>query len=186
MIEILGFAGSLRSGSYNRALLEAAADHAPDGARVEVHPLDGIPLYDEDLDTDERRPETVREFREAIAATDALLVATPEYNRGMAGVTKNAIDWASRPARRSVLRGKPAGVVGVTPGPWGTVRAQEQLRLALSAPLARVLPLPGLTVRGARDKFDGEGRLADEETLERLADYLDALVAWTEEVGGGG
>lgn len=182
MIEILGFAGSLRTGSYNRALLEAADRHAPDDIRVRHVLLDEIPLYDADLDTDERRPEAVRAFKRSIAEADAILVATPEYNRGLAGVTKNAIDWASRPNRRSVLRGKPAGMTGATPGPWGTARAQQQLELALSAPLARVMPHPGLYVRRAHEKFDADGRLADEATRERIVAYLRDLAGWASRV----
>lgn len=184
MIEILGFAGSLRSRSFNRALLDAAEDCAPEGVRIERFSIDDIPLYDGDLDTEERRPQPVREFKRAIDGADALLVATPEYNQGLPGVTKNAIDWASRPGRESVLRGKPAGVMGATPGPWGTARSQEQLKLALSAPLARVLPHPGLYVRRAHEKFDEDGRLVDDETRRRLTGYLEKLEEWVREVGG--
>lgn len=186
MTEVLGFAGSLRSGSYNRALLAAAAECAPDGTEVTRFPLDGIPLYDADLDTEERRPDAVREFKASIDAADALLVVTPEYNQGLPGVTKNAIDWASRPGRESVLRGKPAGIMGATMGPWGTTRSQEQLKLALSAPLARVMPHPGVHVRGVHEKFDDDGNLADEETRRRLREYLADLRDWIGLVGGSG
>jgi len=185
VIEVLGFAGSLRSGSLNRALLEAAADCAPGGMRIERFPIADVPLYDADLDTDGRRPGAVRSFRSAIGAADALLVATPEYNRGLPGVTKNAIDWASRPARESVLRGKPAGIMGATKGPWGTARSQEQLKLALSAPLARVMPHPGLFVRGAHEKFE-DGELTDPETRRRLEGYLEDLASWVRTVGNAG
>lgn len=182
MIDVLAFAGSLRSGSLNRALLSAAAGRAPDSMRIERFPIDDIPLYDADLDTDERRPEAVRAFKRAIRAADALLVATPEYNRGLPGVTKNAIDWASRPGRESVLRGKPAGIMGATKGPWGTARSQEQLKLALTAPLARVMPHPGLYVRAAHEKFD-DGELTDPDTRRRLEGYLDELASWVRQVG---
>lgn len=182
MIEVLGFAGSLRSQSYNRALLRAAAGFAPEGMTVEAFDIGGIPLYDADRDTDERRPEAVRAFKESIQAADALLVVTPEYNQGLPGVTKNAIDWASRPGRASVLRGKPAGVMGATLGPWGTARAQEQLKLALSAPLARVMPHPGVYLRAAGEKFDDEGRLTDADARRRVRGYLEDLGEWTREV----
>lgn len=186
MIEVLAFAGSLRSGSYNRALLEAGAECAPDGMRIDRFPIDDIPLYDADRDTDERRPEPVRRFKRAIGDADGLLVATPEYNQGLAGVTKNAIDWASRPGRESVLRGKPAGVMGATMGPWGTTRSQEQLKLALAAPLARVMPHSGLYVRRAHEKFDDDGRLVDDETRRRLSEYLERFDGWIRQVGGDG
>ena len=183
MIEVLGFAGSLRSGSFNRKLLAAAEERAPEGMRIERFPIDDIPLYDADRDTEEHRPEPVREFKRAIDGADALLVATPEYNQGLPGVTKNAIDWASRPGRESVLRGKPAGIMGASMGPWGTARSQEQLKLALSAPLARVMPDPGLYVRRVHEKFDEDGTLVDDETGRRLAEYLERLEGWVREVG---
>lgn len=183
MIEVLGFAGSLRSGSLNRNLLGSAQEYAPEGLRIERFPIDDIPLYDADRDTEDRRPRPVQEFKRAIDEADALLVATPEYNQGLPGVTKNAIDWASRPGRDSVLRGKPAGIMGATMGPWGTARSQEQLKLALSAPLARVMPHPGLYVRRAHEKFDEDGRLVDDETRRRLTVYLAELEEWVREVG---
>ena len=183
MIEVLGFAGSLRTESLNRKLLASAKECAPEGIRIERFPIDDIPLYDADRDTEEHRPRPVRQFKRAIGEADALLVATPEYNQGLPGVTKNAIDWASRPGRESVLRGKPAGVMGATMGPWGTARSQEQLKLALSAPLARVMPHPGLYVRRAHEKFDEGGRLVHEDTRRRLEEYLEALEEWVREVG---
>lgn len=186
MIEVLGFAGSLRSGSLNRKLLAAADACAPAGMRIETFPIADIPLYDADRDTEQRRPDPVREFKRAVDEADALLVATPEYNQGLPGVTKNVIDWASRPGHESVLRGKPAGIMGATMGPWGTARSQEQLKLALSAPLARVMPHPGLYVRRAHEKFDDEGRLVHDRTRRRLTEYLEALKDWIREVGGAG
>lgn len=186
MIEVLGFAGSLRSGSYNGSLLRTASELAPEGMVVEPFDIAEIPLYDADRDTDDRRPRAVRDFKRSIDAADVLLVVTPEYNQGLPGVTKNAIDWASRPGRASVLRGKPTGVMGASPGPWGTARAQEQLKLALSAPLARVMPHPGVYLRRAGEKFDEDGRLADEDARRRVRGYLEDLAAWTEEVSGAG
>lgn len=183
-LRVLGIAGSLRSGSYNRALLRAAAERAPEGMEVEEFPLGGIPLYDGDLENDERRPEPVRQLKEAIAAADAVLIATPEYNHGVPGVLKNAIDWASRPAMKSPFAGKPVAVMGAAPGALGTARAQQQLKLILLSMLALPLPHPGVVVGAAKAKFDADGRLTDEATGEFLAAFLRDLAEWTRRVGG--
>lgn len=174
---VLGFAGSLREDSYNRALLRAAVRLAPPSMTIEPFELGGIPLYNADRDTDERRPEEVRRFKQAIEETDALLVVTPEYLKGIPGVLKNAIDWASRPARRSVLRDKPAGIMGASTGAVGSARAQEQVKLALTAPLCRVMPHPGVLVAEADEKFE-DGELAHEPTRRHVRSYLSDLEAW--------
>src|SRR5918912_1021537 len=101
---VLGFAGSLRRGSYNRALLRAARELAPEGVELELHDLADIPFYDGDVE-DRGDPDAVRRFKERIRAADALLIATPEYNGGVSGVLKNALDWASRPPSDSALAG---------------------------------------------------------------------------------
>lgn len=178
-ILVCGIAGSLRKGSYNRALLRAARALAPEG--MEVRPfeqLGEIPPYDADVEA-EGDPEPVRALKEAIAAADALLVVTPEYNYGVPGVLKNAIDWASRPARDSVLHDKPAGIMGATPGRLGTARAQMSLRQSFV--FTRTLPLPGpeVLVAGAGEKFDEEGRLTDDRTAEFVAGLMERLRDWT-------
>src|SRR5690242_6672036 len=122
-IHLLGFAGSLRKGSYNRALLRAAEELLPEGVTLETFEIAPIPLFNDDLRL-QGDPEPVRFFKERIAAADALLIATPEYNFSIPGVPKNAIDWASRPPDQSPLRGKPVGVMGASTGQFGTVRAQ--------------------------------------------------------------
>lgn len=174
---VLGFAGSLREGSYNRALLRAAARLAPPSMTIEPFELGGIPLYNADRDTDERRPEEVRRLKQAIQGADGLLVVTPEYLKGIPGVLKNAIDWASRPARRSVLRDKPAGIMGASTGAVGTARAQEQVKLALTAPLCRIMPHPGVLVAEADEKF-ADRELIDESTRRHVRSYLSDLEAW--------
>jgi chromate reductase, NAD(P)H dehydrogenase (quinone) len=176
-LSVLGLAGSLRARSYNRALLEAAREAAPPGLRLTVHDLDDLPLYNGDLDTDDLRPEPVTRLKAAIAEADALLIATPEYNHGVPGVLHNALDWASRPARRSPLAGKPVGVMGASSGVVGTARAQEQLKLLLLSTLALPLPYPAVLVGRAAEKFE-DGRLTDERTREFLAEYLRQLEAW--------
>lgn len=177
---VLGIAGSLRSGSFNRSLLEAARELAPENVVIEVHDLKEIPLYDADLDTDERRPVAVVHFKEAIARADGLLIATPEYNHNIPGVLQNAIDWASRPARRSVLRGKPAGIMGAATSGIGTARAQQILKLVLEATLSPVMPHAGVVIGNATEKFDGEGNLVHEPTRRFLAAYLEELYRWIE------
>lgn len=178
-LRVLGIAGSLRTGSYNRALIHAAEELAPENMNVESFGLGDLPHYDADLDTDEDRPASVRALKEAIGAADALLVATPEYNHGVPGVLKNAIDWASRPSRNSVLKDLSVGLMGVSPGRVGTARAQEHLKQILDSTLSHVMPHPGVLVGGAGDKFDAEGRLTDEATRSFVEKFMVELAAWT-------
>ncbi|HEX7049084.1 MAG TPA: NAD(P)H-dependent oxidoreductase [Longimicrobiales bacterium] len=182
-IHVLGIAGSLRERSLNRFLLDAARTLAPRGMSIEPFDLAGIPLYNADLDADGRRPADVERFKRAITDADALLIATPEYNYGVPGVLKNAIDWASRPSFRSPLAGKPAAIMGASGGAIGTARAQEQLKLTLLATLAPVLPHPAVTVARAREKFNADGDLVDAATRDLLAGFLNEFAAWVRRVG---
>ena len=177
-LSFLGVAGSLRRGSYNRGLIRAASEVAPPGLSVSAYDLTDIPLYNADVEA-EGDPEPVAAFKRAIAAADALLIATPEYNHCIPGVLKNAIDWASRPPRQSALSGKPVAVMGATPAPSGTARAQAQLRDGLTYTNGLVLPLPEVLVGLARDKFDEEGNLLGAETRGEVRELLVALAAWT-------
>ncbi|MDX1532563.1 MAG: NAD(P)H-dependent oxidoreductase [Rhodothermales bacterium] len=181
-LRLLGIAGSLRERSYNRALLRTAEALAPDGVEIERFDLAGLPLYNGDLDSDERRPEPVERLKAALAAADGLLVATPEYNHTVPGVLQNAVDWASRPARRSPLAGKPIGMMGAAPGTVGTARAQEHLKLTLLSTLALVHPHPGVLVGQARDKFDADLRLTDARTRDFLAAFLADFADWVRQV----
>lgn len=183
MTHILGIAGSLRDQSLNRWLLEAAREVAPEGVSIEIFDLGEIPLYNADLDSDGARPASVERFKDALTATDALLIATPEYNYTIPGVLQNALDWASRPARRSPLSGKPVGIMGASPGSIGTARAQEHLKLVLLAALALPLPHGGVVVGDALRKFDETGTLVDEPTRRFLADYVQQLAAWARRIG---
>jgi len=178
-LNVLGVAGSLRAGSFNRGLLRAAEELAPAGMQIRSFELRGIPLYDGDVEA-QGDPEPVREWKHAIAEADALLIATPEYNFGVPGVLKNAIDWASRPPGRSVLNGKPAAVMGATPGMTGTARAQLQLRQAFVFTQTLALLYPEVLVARAHEKFDAEGRLADETTRGLVRALLEGLAAWTQ------
>ncbi|NBC66208.1 MAG: FMN reductase, partial [Bacteroidetes bacterium] len=128
-INILTFAGSLRKASYNKALLRAAKEIAPKSMEITIFDLEGIPLYNADLEA-EGDPGRVVEFKQAIQKADGLLIATPEYNHGVPAVTKNAIDWASRPPKDSPLNEKPVGILGASPGLTGSARGQSQLRQA--------------------------------------------------------
>jgi chromate reductase len=177
-LRVLGMAGSLRKGSYNRALLRAAAELAPEGIEISIFDLSPIPLYNADLDG-QVKPEPVVALKQAIREADALLFVTPEHNHGIPGVLKNAIDWASRPAGRSPLTGKPAAIMGVTPGLWETLRAQVQLRQVLAATGTHVILKPEILVSRAQRKFDGEGRLTDEATRRFVRELLKALADWT-------
>ncbi|WP_119069709.1 NADPH-dependent FMN reductase [Aggregatilinea lenta] len=179
-LRVLGFAGSLRKNSLNRALLRAAQELTPDSMELSIFDLAHIPLYNPDVDQDGVRPPSVELFKQAITGADALLVATPEYNHSMSGVLKNALDWASRPAGRSPLSGKPAAIMGATGGLWGTIRAQDDLRNVLTATGVHVvLRRPELLVAQAAQKFDEQGRLADETTRTLLSQLLVVLRDWT-------
>ncbi len=179
-VRILAVAGSLRSESYNRALLQAAADAPPPGVEVHVFArLREVPLFDEDAE--HPPPPGVARLRREVAAADALLIATPEYNQSVPGVVKNMIDWLSR--GEPGLAGKPVAVTGATPGPWGTRIAQTVLRQMLLSCQALVLPAPTLFVRDAGALLDGDGRLQDAVTVARLRDLVEALAAWSAAVG---
>ena len=177
-IQILGIAGSLRRASYNRGLVRAAADLAPAGTAIRILDLADIPLYNQDVE-DAGEPASVVELKSAIRGADALLVATPEYNHGVPGVLKNALDWASRPRATSPLTDKPVAVMGASPGRGATARAQTQLRDAFVFTGACVMPLPELLVGAAASHFDADGNLTDPEIRSGLAELLDALEAWT-------
>ncbi len=177
-MRILGFAGSLRRASYNRGLIRAAAELAPTGVVVDVFELHDLPLYNQDVE-DAGEPAAVVAFKQALARADALLVATPEYNHGVPGVLKNAIDWASRPRVTSPLRDKAVAVMGASPGLGSTARAQAQLRDAFVFTGACVMPLPELLVGSAGEHFDTDGNLTDPALRASLEGLIDALRAWT-------
>jgi chromate reductase len=176
-IRILGVAGSLRRGSLNRALLAAAAEVAPDGVSIEIFDLADVPLYNGDVEA-AGDPAGVAAFKAAIRAADGVLFVTPEYNHGVPGVMKNAVDWASRPPSDAALSGKPVGIIGASPGQTGTARGQSQLRQAFEFTNSYCLPQPEILVFRAHEKFDADGRLTDEATRKYLARYVAALAAW--------
>jgi chromate reductase, NAD(P)H dehydrogenase (quinone) len=171
VFNVVGFAGSLRRDSYNRALLRAAAELAPSGLHITIHELDGIPLYNADIEA-AGAPPSVVQLRQAIRKADGLLIATPEYNHGVPGVLKNTIDWLSRPPRDSALNGKVAAVMGASPGMTGTARGQSQLRQAFVFTNTHALLQPEVLVGHAHEKFDADGRLVHQATRDFLATFL--------------
>jgi chromate reductase, NAD(P)H dehydrogenase (quinone) len=175
-MRVLAVSGSLRSDSYNTSLLRAAIEAAPEGVEVELFDPAGIrelPLYDQDLDGSEP-PEPVARLREAWGSADAILFATPEYNGSIPGGLKNAIDWASRPRQEAALLNKTVSVVGASPGQFGAMWAQADLRKILGTAGARVVG-DELPVTRAHEKFDSAGRLLDGELFERLRLVLETL-----------
>jgi chromate reductase len=173
---IVGLSGSLRRGSFNAALLEAARELAPPGMTIESFGrLREIPPYDDDA-RQSRQPEPVRELWDQVTAADGLVIATPEYNFGPPGVLKNAIDWISRPADQSPLRGKPIALMGASTGRMGTVRAQLALRQSFAYLDAHVVNKPEVLISAAASAFAG-GRLIDEAARSLVAEQLGALAA---------
>jgi len=175
-INILGFAGSLRKGSYNRALLRAALELVPDDANLEVFELDGIPPFNQDLESSP--PEKVREFKGKIKAADAILIVTPEYNYSIPGVLKNAIDWASRPYGDNSFEGKPVAMMSASIGMLGGARAQYHLRQLFVFLNMYPVNKPEVFVTFAPQKFDDKGRLLDEGARELIRKLLVNLIAW--------
>ncbi len=177
---VLGFSGSLRQGSYNTALLRAAAELLPEGMSLETFDLAPIPLFNDDV----RRQgpiEPVAQFRERVTAADALLIATPEYNFSIPGVLKNALDWASRPNPDGSppLNWKPIGLMGASTGAFGTVRAQMHLRSIFVHTNSFVVNKPQVLVANAAQKFDADLHLTDEPTRGFIRDLLVALETLT-------
>jgi chromate reductase len=179
-ISILGFAGSLRKGSYNKSLLRAAQEMVPEDATLEVFDLEGIPPFNQDLEN--QPPEKVKEFKAKIRASDAILIATPEYNYSIPGVLKNAIDNASRPYGDNAFNGKPAAIMGASIGMLGTARAQYHLRQSMVFLNMYPLNQPEVMVPFAQEKIDQNGRVTDQKTREKIKELLEALVSWTKKL----
>ena len=175
-LTILGIAGSLRAGSFNRAALRAAQQLVPEGVNLEVFDLEGIPPFNQDFET--HAPERVVLFKQRIRAADAILIVTPEYNYSIPGVLKNAIDWASRPYGDSAWEGKPVAIMGASVGPQGSSRAQYHLRQVFVFLNMYPLNKPEVMISNATQRFDEKGNLKDEETKAHIQKLLAALVVW--------
>ncbi|MGH9327075.1 MAG: NADPH-dependent FMN reductase [Terriglobia bacterium] len=177
-LTILGIAGSLRKGSYNRAALRTAQQLVPQGARLEIFDLEGIPPFNQDEDT--HPPVKVTELKARIRAADAILFVTPEYNYSIPGVLKNAIDWASRPYGDNAWDGKPVAVMGASIGTTGTARAQYHLRQVFVFLNMHPINRSEVMIGNAAEKFDAKGNLTDENTKKHIQALLESLVRWTE------
>ncbi|HVH76098.1 MAG TPA: NADPH-dependent FMN reductase [Stellaceae bacterium] len=180
-ISVLGICGSLRKASFNRATLNTAIELKPPGMAIEVAEIGDIPLYNEDVRA-QGFPPPVERLRRQIAAADALLFVTPEYNYSMSGVLKNAIDWASRPPEQP-FAGKPVAITGAAAGMGGTARAQYDLRRSCVFLDMHPVNKPEVFIGQAQTKFDAEGRLLDEAAKGFIRDLLVALEAWTRHIG---
>jgi len=181
-VTILGFAGSLRKDSYNKALLRAAMELLPKDAKLEIFDLEGIPPFNQDLEN--RLPEKVKAFKAKIRAADAILIATPEYNYSIPGVLKNAIDWASRPPGDNAFEGKPVALMSASIGMLGGARAQYHLRQVLVTLNMHPINKPEVIVTFAREKIDEKGRVTDENTRKFIRELLENLVNWTRRLRG--
>jgi chromate reductase, NAD(P)H dehydrogenase (quinone) len=179
MTMILGISGSLRQGSYNTALLRAAAARMPPGVEFEIATLHGIPLYDADLETEHGIPQSVDALKQRIIASDGVLLATPEYNNGIPGVFKNAIDWLSRPPADAprVFAGRPFAVIGASPGGFGTILAQNAWLPVLRTLGVRHWTGGRLLVSRAQKVFDAAGAVQDEAVAQQLAKFLADFAA---------
>jgi chromate reductase len=176
-LRVVGIAGSLRSTSFNRALLAAACELAPQALSIGIRELGDIPLFNEDLENG-GAPEAVKQLRRAVRSADGLLLVTPEYNHGVPGVLKNAVDWLSQPLRRSALEGKPTAVMGASTGLAGTARSQSQLRQAFVLTNSPVMLQPEVLVGRAHEKFDAAGRLTDQPTRQFVTAFLTQFAQW--------
>ena len=184
MATIVGISGALRRGSYNAALLRAAVELAPAGLTIETVSIREFPLYDGDVEA-EGVPEAVREANDRIAATDGLLLVTPEYNNSIPGVFKNAIDWLSRPPKDipRVFGGRPVALMGATPGPGGTILAQAAWLPVLRALGTELWSGPRVYVSSAAKAFDADGRLVDEALRGAVVRHLVGFSEFIARVG---
>ena len=177
---IVGISGSLRTGSFNTALLRAAAEVAPAGVAIEVRTIHGIPLYDADVENGVGIPEAVTKLKDEIASADGVLLVTPEYNNSIPGVFKNAIDWLSRPDAdvARVFRGRAVAIMGASPGRFGTTLSQSAW-----LPVIRTLGMrpwfdQRLLVFEARKMFDESGKLVDLHARERMVKFVEGYCAF--------
>jgi chromate reductase, NAD(P)H dehydrogenase (quinone) len=181
-LKIIGFAGSLRKGSYNRSLLRSAGQLLPQDTILEIFDLSDIPPFNQDLEAN--MPAKVNEFKSKIRESDALLIATPEYNYSVPGVLKNAIDYASRPYGDNPFDDKPVAIMSASVGMLGGARAQYHLRQMFVFLNMHPINAPEVIVTSASNKFDAEGNLLDENTKKFLTQLLQNLSSWTRRLRG--
>jgi chromate reductase, NAD(P)H dehydrogenase (quinone) len=171
---ILGLSGSLRRASTSTAVLRGLKDAIEPGVALRIFPLNELPLYNED-DDDEQSPQSVRALRSTIDTSDGVIMISPEYNHGMSGVLKNALDWASRPHGRSALRDKPVLIMTASPAFTGGARAQQQMNETLLAIPARLVRRPQVVIAGVHEKVC-DGRLSDAGTLRFALEAIEDLL----------
>lgn len=176
-MKLLGISGSLRQASYNTRLLQLAERSLADDIDFQLYTCGELPLYNQDLDGT-TKPAAVQNLLDLISAADGLLIATPEYNYSYPGVLKNALDWASRPAYKSLLKDLPTGIVSASMSGLGGVRAQQHLRQFFSATLTPVFPAPDFYVPTVQQAFPEMGLPEDSELEKRLKDYLEDFTRW--------
>ena len=185
MTKLLGVSGSLRKGSYNTALLNAARALVPEGLSLVAGSIQGIPLYNGDEEEANGIPPAVRVLKDQLAAADGLIMFTPEYNNGLPGVFKNAIDWLTRPASdiERLFKGKPVAIVGASPGGFGTILSQSAWLPVLHTLGTKPWFGGRLLVSRAHTVFDAEGELRDEAIKQRLAQFLEGFAAFAADPG---
>jgi chromate reductase, NAD(P)H dehydrogenase (quinone) len=177
-IHVAGICGSLRAASFNKGLLQAAVELAPAGMEISIYTrLGEIPPYNDDV-FQKGDPEPVADMKKFVGGADALLISTPEYNYGVPGVLKNAIDWASRPSGNCVLNRRPAALMGCSPGLGGTIRCQHALRQTFVFTETYVMLQPEIKIPSVTPMFDTTGRLSDENTRQHIKKFLDAFLLW--------
>lgn len=174
---ILGLSGSLRRASFNAGLLRAAAEVVPEGTRIQIGSIREVPLYDGDREDASGLPESVRQLQAQLAAADGLLLVTPEYNNGVPGVFKNAIDWMSRGDGLAMFVGKPVAVIGASTGGFGTILAQSHWLPVLRTLKTDFWAGTRLMVSRAEKVFDDQGNLTDDKTRDALRNYLAGFAA---------
>ena len=173
-IKILGFVGSLRKGSYNKMLMQAFKENLPANATLEVVNIENLPLYNQDME--DNFPREAMDLKQKIESADAIIIATPEYNRSTSGVLKNAIDWTSRPYGTTTWKGKKILIVGASMGNVGTALAQYNLKQIFSYLDANVLGQPEFYISMAQNKFNEKGNLIDESTKEHIVKAIEVLL----------
>jgi chromate reductase, NAD(P)H dehydrogenase (quinone) len=180
MIKLLGISGSLRKGSFNTALLRAAQQLAGDDVTLDIATLHGIPVYDGDVEAASGIPDIVQQLKERVVACDGLLLATPEYNGGIPGVVKNAIDWLSRPPADAarVFRGRPLAMIGASPGGFGTLLSQTAWLQVLRQLGVQLWGGRRMMVARAHTLIDESGELADVPTRKQLAELVQEYAAY--------
>jgi chromate reductase len=176
--KIAVFVGSLRRESLSRKMANVLTGLAPESLELEVIEIGGLPLYDQDYDDEGKPPEAWTAFRQRVKPFDGLLFVTPEYNRSVPGVLKNAIDVGSRPYGKSVWGGKPGAVVSVSPGAMGAFGANHHLRQSLVFLDVPAMQQPEAYVGGAAQLFDAEGRITNDTTRAFLTKYMEAFAVW--------